>query len=211
MAKRQRDIRREQRPRLAPMHPPECCEFRILVIGCTETALVSVGEESIADENLSVNTTGLAISRVDLHVKGDAIAHVDSAAFGAPAPAAGSNADSAADDQADGDGNAGSDAKADSRLQTTLRKARDKVVKSDVYCLHWKAIGARGPVVVRVEMTGEARLMLPCAFADGSAKASTVKLLDTAAPRVRGVTRVRVEAMDSCGQRDACVFELQEP
>ena len=198
MAKRRREIVRERLPRPRATKPPDCCEFRMLVTACTESSIVAVGSEINVDENLSVNTNVDAISRVDLHLQGDAIAHVNAAAFGPPPPpgAAGSDADSASSDKADGDSNSGSDSNADSRLQTRERKARDVVAKSDRYCLEWKPIGARGPVVVRVEMSGEVQMLLPSAFAEGSAKASTVKVIDTNVPRVHGVTRVRVEGAD---------------
>lgn len=207
----------ERRPET--MRPPDCCTFRILATGGAESAIVAVGNEIKVDENLAV--TALvdeqvdAIARADAHVTGDAIATTNAAAVSAGPPAAGADANSASDDKADSDGSSASDAKTrsanDAKVRLIQTKARDLVAKSDKYFAKWRTIGARGPVIVHAEFSGEARGVFPCAAGEDCATVSAVKIVDTTAPRIRGSVRVRLQASDSCGQTDACEFILPEP
>jgi hypothetical protein len=217
--RRSREMPGQQRPVAHP--PPECCDFRVLVTGCTESAIIAIGNKITVDENLNVtainDASADAVASTNLNVEVDAIVSANAAAVSPPPPppAAGANVDAASDAKADGDtdsaGNSQTRSANDAKVRLVQSKAPDLVGKNDKYIARWKTIGARGPVVVNVRFDGEVRGVFDCAGGEGEVCLSNVKVIDSVAPRTHGNVRVTLDAADSCGQRDRCVLELLEP
>ena len=218
-AARRERVREMPRQRPPALEPADCCDFRLLVTGCTESAIIAIGNKITVDENLNVSAIvdnrADALAHTELDLASDAIVTANAAAFGPPAPATGADADAASDAKSDGKTDSASDAQSksanDAKVRLLQSKAPDLVGKNDKYIARWKTIGARGPVVVSVRFDGEVRGSFPCGGDNGEACLSNVKVIDSTAPRTHGSVRVTLEAADGCGQRDRCVLELIEP
>lgn len=132
---------------------------------------------------------------VDLNLTVDMSVGADSSSIGAapPNPAASS-----------------SDSDSEHKVVSRQLQGPDLVGKVDEYTVIWDVMNSRTPVVVEIELSGNAEAHMHCAKESGSATFSDVGVRKQDDNR-KGATRVVVTARNACDEIDRCEFIIREP
>ena len=154
-------------------------------IDCCKFIITGYGQSS--SESISVG------NRIDLDQRVNSFSSVDASAIASSPPGSSSDSDSASD------------------IATSEKKGVDLVAKTDKYTINWRPLNAQGNVVASIHVTGEISDSFPCVFGEGSLTLSNFKIINSLDNITKNSVTITINAVDNCGSRSSCTFNIREP